>query len=66
MSPCYSLIMFITRKNSSLKRTITDFKFLNRRLQRVNKAFLLIIHVFAILGSSKGACLSVLDFKDAY
>ena len=39
MSP-YSLpIMLIGRKNSNLKRTYTDFKFLNSRLQRVNLAF---------------------------
>ena len=39
MSPHSFPIMLIARKNSSLKRIITDLKFLNSRLQRVSLAF---------------------------
>ena len=39
MSPLSSLIMLKARKNSNLKRIITDFRFLNSRLQIVNLAF---------------------------
>ena len=42
---------------------ITDFRFLNSRLQRVNLAFPLIRDTFAVLGSSKCECLLVLDLK---
>ena len=46
MSPCSFPIILIARKNSGLKRIITDFKFLNSRLQRVNLSFpLLRMHV---------------------
>ena len=53
-------------KDYNSKRIITDFMFLNSRLQRVNLAFLLIRDTFAILESSKCECFSVLDLKDAY
>ena len=65
MSPC-SLITVISRKNSSLKRIITGFRFLNSILQIVNLAFPLTRDAFAILRSSKCECLSVLDLNDAY
>ena len=66
LSPYSSPIMLIARKNSSLKRIIADFRFLNSRLQRVNLAFPLIRDGFAILGSSKCEYFLVLDLKDAY
>ena len=53
-------------QNSSLKRIISDFRFLNSRQQRVNLAFPLIWDVFVILESSRRECWSVLDLKDAY
>ena len=58
--------MLIARKNSSSKRIITNFRFLNSRLQIENVAFPLIRDVFAILGSFKCECLSILYLKDAY
>ena len=39
MSPYSSPIMFIGRMNSHLKRTVTDFRFFNSRLQRVKWPF---------------------------
>ena len=66
MSPYSSCIILIARNNSSLKRIITDIRFLNSRLQRVNLTFPLIRDAFAILGSSKYVCQLVLDPKDAY
>ena len=59
-------IMLIARKNSSLKRITTDFRFLNGRLWRVNLDFPLVRDAFAILECSKYECLTVLDLKDAY
>ena len=58
--------MLIARMNSSLKRIITDFRFLNSRLQRVNLVFSLIRDAFEILESSKCECLSVVGLKEAY
>ena len=66
MVPYSSPIMLIARKALSLKRIITDFRFLNSRFQTVNLAFPLIGDAFAILGISKCGCLSLLDIKDAY
>ena len=65
MWPYLPPIILIARKNLSLKRIITDFRFLNSRLQRVN-FFPLIRDAFAVLQSSKCECLSLLDLKDAY
>ena len=66
MSPYSYPILLIGRKNSNLKRIITDFRFLNSRLQRVDLAFPLMTTALAILGSPKFECLLVLDLKDAY
>ena len=45
----FSSIILIARKN--LRRIITDFRFLNSRLQRVSLALTMIIHAFVILRS---------------
>ena len=66
MLPYSSLTMLIARKILSLKRFFSEFGFLNSRLQSVNLAFPLISDSFAILGSSKCECLSVLNRKDVY
>ena len=66
MSPYSSPIMLVARKNSSLKRIITDFSILNSRLQRLIVAIPLIRDAFATFGRSKCKCLSVLDLKDTY
>ena len=50
VSPYSSPIMLIARKNFSLKRSITDFRFLNSGLQRVNVAFPLIRDAFCNFG----------------
>ena len=49
MTPNSSPIILITRKNSNLKRIITDFRFLNSILQRMNLIFPLIKDAFGIL-----------------
>ena len=66
MSPYSSPIMLIARENSSWKRIITDLRFLNSTLQRLDMAFPLSRDAFAILGSSKCECLSLLDLRDVY
>ena len=65
MSPYSSPLMFITRKNSNLKKIISDFSYFNSRLQRVSLAFSLIKAAFAIFEGSKCEFLSVFDFPKA-
>ena len=66
MPPYSSHIMLIAIKNSHLKGIIMDFRFFNNRLLSVNLAFPFIRNAFAILGSSKCECLTILYLKDAY
>ena len=53
ISPYSSPTMLTDRKNTNLKRIITDLKFLTIMLQRVNINFPLIRDDFSILGISK-------------
>ena len=66
MSPYSSPIMLTARKNSSLKKIIADFRFLNTRILRGNFAFPFIRDTSAILVSCKCGHSSVPDLKDAY
>ena len=58
--------MLIPRKPSTLIRNTTGLRLLHIRLQRVHLAFPISRDGFAILGSSKCECLSVLDLQDAF
>ena len=61
-----SLVMIISRKVTSDKRVVTDFRHLNMRIAKNNLAYPLIRDTFALLGSSKCEVMSVLDLKDAF
>ena len=61
-----SLVMLISRKMTSDKRLLTDFKHLNMRIAKNNLAYPLLRDTFALLGSSKCEVMSVLDLKDAF
>ena len=60
--PC----MLISRKLTSDKRVVTDFRHLNMRIAKNNLAYPLLRDTFALLGSSKCEVMSVLDLKDAF
>ena len=61
-----SPVMFISRKMTSDKRVVTDFRHLNMRIAKNNLAYPLLRDTFALLGSSKCEVMSVLDLKHAF
>ena len=61
-----SPVMLISRKITSDKRVVTNFKHLNMMIAKNNLAYPLLRVTFALLGSSKCEVMSVLDLKDAF
>ena len=61
-----SPVMLISRKVTSDKRVVTDFRHLNMRIAKNNLAYPLLRDTFLLLGSSKCEVMSVLDLKDAF
>ena len=61
-----SPVMLISRKVTSDKRVITDFRHLNTRISKNNLAYPLLRDTFSLFGSSKCEVMSVLDLKDAF
>ena len=61
-----SPVMLISRKVTSDKRVVTDFRNLNTRIVKNNLAYPLLRDTFSLLGSSKCEVMSVLDLKDAF
>ena len=60
-----SPVMLISRKMTSDKRVVTDFRHLNMWIAKNNLAYPLLRDTFALLGSSKCEVMSVLNLKDA-
>ena len=61
-----SPVMLISRKLTSHKRVVTDFRHLDMRIAKNNLAYPLLRDTFALLGSSKCEVMSVLDLKDVF
>ena len=61
-----SPVMLISRKMTSDKRVVTDFRHLNMMIMKNNLAYPLLRDTFVLLGSSKCEVMSVLDLKDAF
>ena len=61
-----SPVMLITRKLTTDKRPVVDFRLLNTRILRRNTSIPLISDVLSILGNSKCEVVSCVDIKDAY
>ena len=61
-----NLVMLISRKLTTDKRVVTDFRHLNVRIAKNNLAYPLVRDTFSVLGNSKYEVLSVLDLKDAF
>ena len=61
-----SPVMLISRKMTSDKRVVTNFRHLNMRIAKNNLAYPLLRDTFALLGSSKCEVMLVLDLKDAF
>ena len=61
-----SPVMLISRKMTSDKRVMSDFRHLNTRIAKNNLAYPLLRDTFSLLGSTKCEVMSVLDLKDAF
>ena len=61
-----SPVMLITRKLTSDKRPVVDFRVLNTRILRRNTATPLMRDIFTSLGKSGCEVMSCVDLKDAY
>ena len=63
LSSYSSPVMLISRRMTSDKRVVTDFRHLNMRIAKNNLAYPLLRDTFALLGSSKCEVMSVLDLR---
>ena len=61
-----SPLMLISRKMTSDKRVVMEFRHLNMRIVKNNLSYPLLRDTFALLGSSKCEVMLVLDLKDAF
>ena len=61
-----SPVVLISRKMTSDKRVMADFRHLNMRRVKNNLAYPLLRDTFALLGSSQCEVMSILDLKDAF
>ena len=59
-------VMLSSRKITSDKRVVTDFRHLNMRIAKNNLAYPLLRDTFALLGSSKCEVMLVLDLKRCF
>ena len=62
----FSPVMLFSRKMTSDKRVVTDFRHLKMRIAKNNLAYPLLRDTFVLLGSSKCEVMLVLDLKDAF
>ena len=58
--------MTIPRKNSSIPRVVGDFRYLNKRLVKLNMTFPLVRECIQEIGASQCEVMSVIDLRDAY
>ena len=58
--------MAIPRKNSSIPRVVGDFRYLNKRLVKLNMTFPLVRECIQAIGASQCEVMSVIDLRDAY
>ena len=58
--------MAIPRKNSDIPRVVGDFRYLNKRLVKLNMTFPLVRECIQAIGASQCDVMSVIDIQDAY
>ena len=58
--------MAIPRKNSDIPRVVGDFRYLNKRLVKLNMTFQLVRECIQAIGASQCEVMSVIDLRDAY
>ena len=58
--------MAIHRNNSDIPRVVGDFRYLNKRLVKLNMTFLLVRECIQAIGASQCKVMSVIDLQDGY
>ena len=58
--------MAIPRKNSDIPRVVGDFRYLNKRLVKLNMPFPLVRECIQAIGTSQCEVMSVINLRDAY
>ena len=58
--------MAIPRKNSNIPRVVGDFRYLNKRLVKLNMTFPLVRESIQAIGASQYEVMLVIDLRDAY
>ena len=58
--------MAIPRKNSDIPRVVGDFRYLNKRLVKLNMTFPLVRECIQTIGARQCEVMSVIDLRDAY
>ena len=61
-----SPVFLVSKKGTNDKRVVTDFRFLNHRIKRMNHPFPLLHDTLRTIGHSNAQILSVLDLKSAF
>lgn len=64
--PYTSPVLVLSKKGSSEKRVVTDFRFLNSLLDRKNGSFKLLSETLKTIGHSDARVISVMDLKSAF
>ncbi|KAJ8038848.1 hypothetical protein HOLleu_16398 [Holothuria leucospilota] len=61
-----SPVLLISKKGTSEKRVVTDFRYLNSRIRKINHPFPLLSETLKTIGNSEARVLSVVDIKSAF
>ena len=61
-----SPVLLIAKKGTTEKRVVTDFRYLNSRIRRINHPFPLLAETIKCIGNANTQVLSVIDLKSAF
>lgn len=61
-----SPVLLVAKKGTNEKRVVTDFRYLNSRIKRINHPFPLLAETMKRIGNSNAHVLSVIDLKSAF
>ena len=61
-----SPVLLVAKKGTSEKRVVTDFRYLNSRIKRINHPFPLLAETLKKIGNADARVLSVIDLKSAF
>ena len=64
--PYTSPVLLLSKKNTTDKRVVTDFRYLNSRISRINHPFPLLSETLKRIGHAHTKVMSVIDLKSAF